>query len=443
MSALVVTFLSSTIGAIMGCLLACIPALHVYNVLGLAALAAHALNSGTWQSPEIVVPWTTGMIVGWAMGNTIPSVLLSAPDESAVLTVLPGQKYAMAGRGFEAVMMTSAGGLGGLCVLVCIVGPLAPRVMPVVRCMFRDHTHWVLWTVIAFLLMSEWPKFGTRGQGGWRKFLRGWSSTGAGLFTFGMSGLLGFVLQYRSPVDVTMAFQNLMPAFVGLFAVPWLILNLVSRAELPRQRADTALRMDMELLLTGTGSGALGGMFAAFFPGVTGGIGGLLAGHATAQRDERCFLVAQGASKVVYYVGALLLFFIPGQTLARGGGALLLRGLYTPRTTYDFYMCLASIAIAGAVAFLLMVPLTRAAVRLLQRVSYRRISLASLAIVVSLVVWTTGIMGLLVMGVAAAIGLIPVLFHSRRLNCLGVILLPMACSMSGYGGRIAEWLGLA
>jgi TctA family transporter len=50
---------------------------------------------------------------------------------------------------------------------------------------------------------------------------------------------------------------------------------------------------------------------------------------------------------------------------------------------------------------------------------------------------------LLVMGVAAAIGLIPVLFHSRRLNCLGVILLPMACSMSGYGGRIAEWLGLA
>ena len=39
-------------------------------------------------------------------------------------------------------------------------------------------------------------------------------------------------------------------------------------------------------------------------------------------------------------------------------------------------------------------------------------------------------------------GLVPVLHGSRRMNCLGVILLPIACNMSGVGPRVAGWLGL-
>jgi TctA family transporter len=46
------------------------------------------------------------------------------------------------------------------------------------------------------------------------------------------------------------------------------------------------------------------------------------------------------------------------------------------------------------------------------------------------------------MTVATGIGLIPVLFGSRRLNCLGVLLLPIACNMSGVGESVAAFLGL-
>ena len=50
----------------------------------------------------------------------------------------------------------------------------------------------------------------------------------------------------------------------------------------------------------------------------------------------------------------------------------------------------------------------------------------------------------LILGAVAggAIGLVPVLLGSRRMNCLGVILLPMACNMSGVGSTVAGWLGL-
>ena len=43
---------------------------------------------------------------------------------------------------------------------------------------------------------------------------------------------------------------------------------------------------------------------------------------------------------------------------------------------------------------------------------------------------------------AVPIGLLPVLFGSRRLNCLGILLLPIACNMSGFGETITGWLGL-
>jgi putative membrane protein len=54
----------------------------------------------------------------------------------------------------------------------------------------------------------------------------------------------------------------------------------------------------------------------------------------------------------------------------------------------------------------------------------------------------TGPAGLLVAAVATGIGLIPVLWGSRRMNCLGVLLLPLTLNMAGVGGTVAAWLGL-
>ena len=435
--------LSALAGALLAAPLACIPALHVYNVMGLMVAGLHFFaERGMTVPPEVATPFAAGMVVGYAMLNTLPSVLLAAPDESALFTVLPGQKYLMAGRGYEGVMLTTLGGLAGLLALVLVVGPLGSRVLPPVFAVLRPHMHWIIWCVIAFVLMSEWPKGGRLGQGGWRRFFDSWKSTGAGLLTFLLSGLLGFVLLYRSPISASAAFQNLMPGFVGLFALPWLVVNIISRVEPPPQT--TALSAELTLGEAGQGAaaGVLGGGFAAFFPVITGGVGGLLSGHATAIRGDRAFLISQGASKVVYYVGALLLFFVPGLHAARGGAAALLKGFYRPYSPFEYYAILASIALAGAVTIVLVGPLTRGMLWLIRRRSYRGLSSAALALVVVLVGVLTGGMGLAVMVVSAAIGLVPVLFGARRMNGLGIILLPVACNMSGVGSTVAGWLGL-
>ena len=89
-----------------------------------------------------------------------------------------------------------------------------------------------------------------------------------------------------------------------------------------------------------------------------------------------------------------------------------------------------------------MSPLTRATLWLIGRFNYRFVSVVALAIIVTLVFAIVQWSGLLVMVIGAGIGLIPVLFGSRRLNCLGILLLPIACNMSGFGHKVAEGLGL-
>ncbi|MBU0704907.1 MAG: hypothetical protein KKC18_13690, partial [Chloroflexi bacterium] len=230
--------------------------------------------------------------------------------------------------------------------------------------------------------------------------------------------------------------------FVGLFAVPWILQNILSRVELPEQHISNTVDATPGLLLRGTFAGALGGLFAAFFPVVTGGLGGFIAGHATAQRDDRLFIISQGASKVVYYVGGFLFFFVPGLHLTRGGMAWMLSSLWSSYTPQSYYIAVAAVILTGVLSFFLLLLMTRVAIKLVGKVSYRWISLGTLAVLLLIVVGMTGWGGLLICAVATGIGLIPVLWGSRRMNCMGVLLLPIALNMVGAGGVIAGWLGL-
>lgn len=430
---------AALIGTVVSSFLSCLPGLHIYNVAGLLVILA--LEVEGLVPDEVLAMLMLGLVVGYAMINTIPSVFFGAPDDTTLFVVLPGQRYLMERRGFEASVLAGVGGLGGLAALL-LLAPFMPRLFPAVRTVVGPHLHWILGGIILFMLMSEWPKGSDRGGSSLAKFLDAWRSLGAGLLTFLLSGILGMVLFYSSLVPVERAFQNLMPAFVGLFAIPWVLLNLLSQTQVPAQHVSRSVDLSPALIVRGVGAGALGGMFAAFFPVVTGGIGGFLAGHATAQRDDRLFIVSQGASKLVYYVGAFLFFFVPGLHLTRGGMAGMLSTLYTAYTPSTYWLAIAATAICGALAFGMLLWLSRVSIRLVTRVDYRWISAGTLVLLVGGILAVTGWFGLLIAVVAMPIGLLPAMWGARRMNCMGVLLIPLTLQMAGHGTTVASWLGL-
>ena len=435
-------FASTLAGTLTASIIGCFPALHVYNVAMLfVAMHATVARSALGNDPYVVLPFMMGMVVGWALMNTVPAVFLGAPDESAMLMVMPTQRYLMQGRGYEAAMLTAIGGLGGLICLLA-VAPLLPRAVPMLRTVLNPHLFWLLMLVVAYMVLSEFPKGGDHGPSRSARLLGAWIQLGAGMLTLVLSAWLGFILLRKAPLDTPFEFSKITPAFVGLFAVPWVLQNVMSGTTPPRQFTPASVDCPGTAAFSGISAGFLGGFFAAFMPLVTGGIGGLLAGHATAQNDDRSFIVSQGTSKFVYYVGSFLLFFVPAASKTRGGLATMLRTIYMPRGLGDYLMVIASMAIAGAAAFLLMGGCARAVIWLIQRVDYRLLSYMALGIMAVLVFAMAGWMGMFILLVSAGIGMLPVVFFSRRSNCMGILLIPVTLDMAGYGPAIAQFLGL-
>lgn len=425
-------------GALLGCALALLPGVHVFSVAALfTALPAAAMLGIEGRALAHLL---LGALVGWSVVNVVPSIFLFAPDDANALVVLPATKLFMRGRGVEAALWVGAGSLGGLLGLVALA-PVLGEVMRPLRAILQPHTGWMLVAIVAFLLLGEWPRANERAATPLRRWLSAWAYLGAGLLTFALSGLLGLVLFYRSPIPIAAAFQNLMPAFAGLFALPGLIQLALMNGRLPRQQP-APVDISPKLLLRGALTGLAGGLLAALLPVVTGGIGGLLAGHATAQRDDRLFLISQGACKIAYYVGSLLLLFVPGLALTRGGMAWMISTTWLPHGWRAYWLAVAAISLCGALSFAFLICASRAAAMMTARFDARWVALASAVFIIALVFGFTGWAGAGIMAVGAAIGCIPVIVGGRRLNCLGVLLVPITLNVIGIGPAVARWLGM-
>ncbi|HQX75727.1 MAG TPA: hypothetical protein PL074_05415, partial [Thermoflexales bacterium] len=287
-----------------------------------------------------------------------------------------------------------------------------------------------------------WPRGNERLPTPARRLASAWAYLGAGLLTFLLSGLMGFVLMYRSPIPPEAAYQNLLPAFVGLFSLPGLIQVLAFGSAIPKQDSRATPSLSANLLARGALTGVAGGLFAGIMPVISGGVGGLLAGHATAQRDDRLFLISQGASKVAYYVGGLLLLFVPGAGLVRGGMAWMLSSGYMPYGWRIYLLAISGVALCGALAFVLLMAFSRGAAAIANKTNPRIAAALALVMALAITMAFTGLPGLAIAGVATLVGLIPVLVGGRRMNCLGVLLLPITLNVIGVGPDVARALGL-
>ncbi len=91
---------------------------------------------------------------------------------------------------------------------------------------------------------------------------------------------------------------------------------------------------------------------------------------------------------------------------------------------------------------MLLLLFSRAAIWFVSRFDYRYVSAATAVLLLAVVGAFTGPGGLAIAFVGTMIGTIPVLWGSRRMNCMGVLLLPITLNMVGLGPTVAHWLGI-
>ncbi|HAE39476.1 MAG TPA: hypothetical protein DCG57_12680 [Candidatus Riflebacteria bacterium] len=432
-------FYFSALGVLFSCLISFLPALHIYNVIGIFLLVI--LKFEATMAPMQLIALCIGMIVGYSILNTVPATYFGPGDESLSYYILPSAAWVAKGRGIESILLTGVGAVGGI-IMLAVLAPAFLWFMPGLKTITSPHMFWILGTVIAYMVLSEWPKGISQSESCWENFLEGWKFLSVGLATFLLSGFLGFIVMAKTLVPIEFAFQSITPVFVGLFAIPWLITNIINIGQIPKQHDPESIEMDWGLICRGTFGGFLGGFFAAYIPIVTAGVGGLMAGHATAQRDGRLFVMSYGTCKTVYYVGSFMLFFIPGLSLTRGGLAWIVTPVVSVLTMKEYALFVALMLFSAGMAYLMLAPFTRMCIWIVEKIEYFWVSVVALLIVIPAVFAFTSWGGLAIMTVSTGIGLLPVMFQARRMNLMGVLLLPVCINMAGYGNDVMRFLGL-
>jgi putative membrane protein len=435
---LVILFAAVLAGTLLGATIGLLPGVHIYAVA--AALLLAVERGWLHVTQQQLAFLCVGLLSGWTMLAIAPSIYFYAPDDMSSPSVLPSTKLLLRGEGHQAVALIGSGALGALLGLLALV-PLADSILRPLRQIVQPHVGWMVLAVIAFLVLGEWPRANEQLASPWRRLASAWAYLGAGQLTFWLSGALGMVLMYRSPVPLEASHQNLLPAFTGLFALPGLLQVILLGARPPRQ-PPRAIDLPIDRWLRGTIIGLAGGLFAGFLPVISGGIGALLAGHASAQREDRLFLVSQGASRMSYLAGGYLLLFLPGVTLTRGGLSALISTQYLPAGWGAYWTAVAALAFSGALAFVMLLVCSRWIAGRIERLPIKTICLAMLLVAMAITVAFTGAGGAAIMVVGCAIGLLPVLSGGRRLNALGVLLIPISLNMTGAGPTVAQFMGL-
>ncbi|MEM7820141.1 MAG: tripartite tricarboxylate transporter permease [Candidatus Aenigmatarchaeota archaeon] len=383
------------LGALLGVIAGLLPGIHPNNTIPL--ILAFASFFEPLNAAIILV--TAGVINSFIA--FIPSIFLGAPDEDEVLSVLPGHRMLLEGRGLEAVQLTAFGGLGAIALGILLL-PLLTVVIPPIYSYIRPNTHWLLAGAVIYLLFCE---------SNIRKM-------GAAMVIFGLTGLLGFVV-----LDIFVIDQGLLPLLSGLFGVPTLIIALKERPMLHETILDSAPKEKLSEIMPGILTGALAGILAGMLPGIGSSQAAMLVQSKNTDEDAntRHFLVTLGgisAADMLYSLFALWLIGNPRSGIAVAVGQLIKIGVN------EIILFSTVVLLAAVIGIWLTLRLARHTLRWLRHVNYQKLCGWVLIGILSLVALLSGPTGLIVLCTATGIGLLAQKLSVRRSWAMGCLIVP-------------------
>ncbi|MBT4175205.1 hypothetical protein HOE07_06010, partial [archaeon] len=142
--------LAAFCGIGLGIVTGLIPGVHI----NLVAVLLFALAGLGYVNPFMICITIICTAVTHTFLDTIPSVFLGCPEADNCLSVLPGHRLLLEGRGYMAVMLTVIGPLGGLIASVTLV-PVLLQIVSVIYEFLKDYIGYILLVISLCLIYRE------------------------------------------------------------------------------------------------------------------------------------------------------------------------------------------------------------------------------------------------------------------------------------------------
>jgi putative membrane protein len=330
--------------------------------------------------------------------DAIPSIFLGAPDADQALNVLPGHKLLLEGRGFEAVKLTVIGSL--LCLLFAVI--IVPMMIPIsagIYPLMKDYIGYLLIAIVVFMILKDKNKL-------------------MNLIVFLISGVLGILV-----LNMPNLSDPLFPLLSGLFGTSMLIVSLTQKVKIPKQTFKETIKVEKKSIAKAVGAGTLAGSLTGFFPGLGPAQGAVLASQLTKDIGNHGFMILVGGINTVNFVLSLVTLYTIEK--ARNGAVIVVSKLLTEYTIIFLIIFICAALLAGAAATVLALKISKLFARAMEKVNYTYVASAVLLLITALVFYFSGILGILVLLVATAVGIVPGLTGTARNHQMGCLILPV------------------
>ncbi len=390
-------FLFLVLGIILGIVMGLIPGVHPNMIVLLVPLfAALSLN------PFNILALIISMGITNSFVDFVPSIMLGAADPGKELSVLPGHRLLSAGHGYEAVKLAVVGGLGAV-ILVSLLLPVLLFAIPVIYDTITPHIYLLLIFVVLLMVLSE---------NGKKKMLA--------LLVFFLSGLTGIMTSHL-PVDSTII---LFPIFSGYFGASMLLLQIRRKTALQRQTLSYDF-VSKKTVNRSVISGTLGGVASGFLPGIGSSE---IATLATVDKNDRSFLLTIGALTSANMILSVLSLYLISHS--RSGLAVAISQLIT-LTFADVIFIVALVLVASSVSVVVTLVLARVAVNYISKINYAILGKFVIAMIVIVAFIFTGPLGIFLLAVCTALGVLTNFLGIKRGNLMGVLILPTILFYAG------------
>ncbi|MBW3015261.1 tripartite tricarboxylate transporter permease [Candidatus Woesearchaeota archaeon] len=386
-------------GILAGIITGLIPGVHI-NLISIILLSASGYLLG-FTSPTTLAVFIISMSITHTFLDSIPSIFLGAPDADQALNVLPGHKLLLQGKGYEAVKLTIIGSLLCLISTIAII-PLLIPIAPLIYTFIQPYMAWILIAVVVFMILKE--------QEHKKKFLS--------LIIFLVSGILGLIV-----INIPNLEQPLFPLLSGLFGISTLLTSLNNKVSLPEQRIEETIKIPKTHLIKSISAGTFAGTLTGLFPGLGAAQAAIIGSQLTGHIGTYSFMVLVGGVNTVNFTFSLVTLYTLQK--ARNGAVIAVLELLKQITSTQLAVFIAAALITGGIATLLALNITKIFSRLITRINYQKLCISVIILVTALVLYFSGPLGLLVLVVSTALGIIPALLGVGRNMSMGCLLLPV------------------
>jgi putative membrane protein len=397
-------------GTFIGILTGLLPGMSINNLLPV-------FLTFTFLKPEMLAIFIASVAISQLLTNFFPSIFLGAPSSETSISVLPGHKLLLEGRGYEALKLCLSGAIFSTIFSLILVFILSPFFRDFYYTL-RPYVFYLIFFVSIFMILSEkQPK----------KIL----------FSFLIFLLAGFVGVVT--LNSTLSSSNILfPMLSGFFGLSTLIISLKEESFLPKQKIDEELKIKKTDFVKSSLLGSIFGLIVGFLPAVGVSQAAVIAQTLVKLGDPRNFLVTIGAISIANEIFSLNSLYLVNNP--RSGASAAIQRILPEINFQDFLTIVASILISSSLTTVFILFFAKKFHKLLLKVNYSILNIVMILFLSSLVFIFTGFIGLLTFFTCGAVGILATELNVRRSHCMGCLLIPSMIFFSGSTNLFLSFL---